>query len=133
VIKGLAHVCYVVSDLPASIHFYCDVLGFQRAFEFRREDGTHYGQYIQAGGRNFIELFVGQLAERVENQPYKHICLEVDEIESTVVELRAKGIEVTDPKLGADQSWQAWLADPDGNRIELHAYTAASWQAPWLA
>ena len=39
---------------------------------------------------------------------------------------------VTAPNLGADHSWQAWLADPDGNRIELHQYTPESKQTPWL-
>ena len=47
--------------------------------------------------------------------------------------LRGRGVEVSDPKLGSDQSWQAWITDPDGNRIELHDYTAESWQAPHLA
>jgi hypothetical protein len=23
--------------------------------------------------------------------------------------------------MGTDESWQAWLTDPDGNRIELYA------------
>ena len=49
-----------------------------------------------------------------------------------MAELRARGVEVSDPKLGSDQSWQAWLADPDGNRIELHGYTPDSHQAPSL-
>jgi hypothetical protein len=35
---------------------------------------------------------------------------------------------VGEVSLGSDQSWQAWLADPDGNRIELHAYTPESKQ-----
>jgi lactoylglutathione lyase len=30
--------------------------------------------------------------------------------------------------LGGDQSYQAWLADPDGNRIELHQFTDKSLQ-----
>jgi len=131
-IKGLAHVCFGVKDLEASIRFYCDQLGLRPAFPFLREDGTRFGQYIQVGGRSFIELFIGEIGEPAEKQSYKHICLEVDDIQATVSDLRAKGVEVSDPKLGSDHSWQAWVADPDGNRIELHAYTEASWQAPWL-
>jgi predicted enzyme related to lactoylglutathione lyase len=41
-------------------------------------------------------------------------------------------LEITTPALGSDGSWQAWLADPDGNRIELHMYTPESKQAPHL-
>ena len=131
-ITGLAHVCFIVSNLEDSIRFYSEVLGFRKAFAFHREDGTHFGQYLHAGGRCFIELFVGDLAERAERQSFQHICLEVDDIEATVVDLRAKGIEVTPVKMGTDHSWQAWLADPDGNRIELHGYTDTSQQAAWV-
>ena len=131
-ITGMAHACFTVSDLDTSIHFYQDLLGLKPAFDFRRKDGTRFGLYLHLGGRNFIELFQGELGERAEKQSYKHICLEVDDIQSTVAALRERGVEVSDPKLGGDQSWQAWITDPDGNRIELHDYTAESWQAPHL-
>ena len=49
-----------------------------------------------------------------------------------MTELRAAGVEVTDSKLGFDKSWQAWLTDPDDNRIELHQYTPESQQTPHL-
>ena len=129
---GLAHVCFTASDLNRSIEFYSGKLGFQVAFEFKRDTGERFGVYLKAGPRNFIELFQGILASRAEKQSYGHICLEVSDMAATVADLRAKGIDCTDPKVGKDQSWQAWLADPDGNRIELHCYTPASWQAPHL-
>ena len=132
-ITGLAHACFTVSDLERSLEFYRDALGLKPAFDFVNKDGRRFGIYLHLGGRNFVELFEGQLGEPAEGQSYRHICLEVDDIESTVQTLRDRGIEVSDPKLGGDQSWQAWITDPDGNRIELHHYTAESWQAPHLA
>jgi hypothetical protein len=42
-------------------------------------------------------------------------------------------VQVTNVSLGSDKSWQAWLSDPDGNKIELHQYTAESKQGPFLA
>jgi len=131
-IKGLAHVCFHAADLAASEAFYCGKLGLRHAFDFLRDSGEKFGVYLHAGGRTFIELFAGKLAAPAEGQPYRHMCLEVDDINKTVAELRGRGVEVTDPKLGSDQSWQAWLADPDGNRIELHCYTDASKQGPSL-
>jgi catechol 2,3-dioxygenase-like lactoylglutathione lyase family enzyme len=131
-ILGLAHVCFIVPNLDRALEFYRDKLGFRVAFEFRRENGELHGVYLKAGKRTFIELFQGALAPRAEKQSYSHICMEVDDVARTVAELRAKGLPVTDAKLGIDQTWQAWLADPDGNRIELHGYTPASWQAPYL-
>ncbi len=37
---------------------------------------------------------------------------------------------VTDSTLGMDRSRRAWMAEPDGNRIEWHPYTPESWQTP---
>ncbi|MEI8241900.1 MAG: VOC family protein [bacterium] len=132
-VLGLAHICFVVSNLDRSIDFFSTKLGFKVAFEFTRDTGERYGVYLKAGTRTFIEMFHGTLAPRAEQQSYGHICLEVDDVARTVTELRAKGIECTDAKLGMDHSWQAWLADPDGNRIELHGYTPKSWQTPHLS
>jgi len=60
------------------------------------------------------------------------MCLEADDIDATVAAIRAKGVGVGETKLGTHNSYQAWLADPDGNRIELHGYTPDSKEAPWL-
>lgn len=131
-IKGLAHVCFIVRDLDASIAFYRDKLGMKEGFPFLKDDGTRFGVYLHAGARNFIELFVGKPEAYDEKQSYRHICLEVDDIQGTVKAWRAKGVEVTDVKMGSDHSWQAWLKDPDGNAIELHHYTPESKQLPSL-
>jgi catechol 2,3-dioxygenase-like lactoylglutathione lyase family enzyme len=131
-ITGMAHACFTVSDLERSLEFYRDALDLKPAFDFINDDGRRFGIYLHLGGRNFIELFEGQIGERADGQSYRHICLEVDDIESTVQTLRDRGIDVSDPKLGQDRSWQAWITDPDGNRIELHHYTAESKQAPHL-
>ena len=129
-IKGIAHTCYLTTDLERVIAFY-NAIGLPVAFEFKRDDGTRFGAYIRAGNRTFMEFFQSN-DKPAGAATYRHICLEVDDINKTVADIRAKGITVSDPTLGSDQSWQAWLADPDGNPIELHAYTPASWQAPHL-
>ena len=127
-ITGFAHVCFSVRNLDASLDFYCDKLGLRHAFDFTGEDGKRFGVYLHAGGRNFIELFIGDVTERASKQSFGHICLEVDDIRETVTDLRAEGLTVGEITLGCDNSWQAWLSDPDGNAIELHEYTPESWQ-----
>jgi len=131
-VKGLAHVCFVVVDLDKAVEFYVDKLGLTIAFEFKNDQGQRRGVYVKAGARCFLELFQGDVTPAAGKPSFQHLCLEVDDIAATVADFKAKGIEVGPTTLGCDQSYQAWLADPDGNRIELHAYTAASWQAPHL-
>jgi catechol 2,3-dioxygenase-like lactoylglutathione lyase family enzyme len=131
-IAGLAHVCFTVTNLDAAIRFYCDVLGMRLAFEFRNRENRRFGAYFHGGERTFIEVFEGEHVPAVERASFRHICLEVKDIQAAVAEIRRKDVSVSDPKLGADRSFQAWLSDPDGNRIELHQYTTAGNQNVFL-
>ena len=131
-IKGVAHVCFFVSNLEQSIQFYRDKLGLKPVFEFHKPDGRHYGQYFHAGERTFIELFEIKPTATPEGQSFHHFCLEVDDIQALAAQWRERGVAVSEIKQGTDRSWQAWLADPDGNRIELHQYTPESKQQPCL-
>jgi lactoylglutathione lyase len=55
-----------------------------------------------------------------ETNGINHFCLIVDNIENIVRQLADKGITLYLPlKTGADNNRQAWIQDPDGNRIEL--------------
>ena len=126
-IKGLAHICFMVSDLDVSLSFYCEKLGLTPAFDFINDQGKRFGVYLKIGNRNFLELF--QTTDPLSNKPtsYNHFCLEVDDIEAT-----ARGLELTEVFLADDFTYQSWLTDPDGNKIELHQYTKKSKQAPHL-
>ena len=130
-IKALAHVCFTVRDIEASVAFYRDKLGFTPAFDFVK-DGKRHGAYLHIAGRSFIEMFQGALTQPAEGQTYRHLCLEVEDIQAAAAELRSRGVEVSQPKLGGDNSWQAWIRDVDGNRIELHCYGPDSKQSPSL-
>ncbi|MBM3238192.1 VOC family protein [Candidatus Poribacteria bacterium] len=127
-IVGLAHICFTVSNLEESIAFYQDKLGLLPAFDFINDKGERFGIYLHVGRRNFIELFKGNPEHFNQKQAYRHFCLEVDDIQSIASELRTRGVDISEIKMGSDNSWQAWLSDPDGNRIELHQYTPKSKQ-----
>jgi len=48
------------------------------------------------------------------------VCLECDDIEAVLRQVEAASWPVDVPlKRGRDLNLQAWIADPDGNRIEL--------------
>ena len=130
-ITGLAHACYFVPNLERTLAFYRDGLGLPVAFEFRGDDGSVYGAYVKLGRRTFLEFFASdKQSPAPDKSGWHHISLEVDDLQKTVAEMRSRGIEVSEPSFGKDNSWQAWTADPDGNRIELHHYSDASLQTP---
>jgi glyoxylase I family protein len=126
-IKRLAHANLVSKDLAASEHFYCDVLGMKRVFDFL-ENGSLFGFYLDAGDMTFIEIFKQRKDVNIESPLIPHLCLEVEDIDSAIEDIRSKGWTITDKKRGGDQSWQAWMKDPDGLAIEVMQYTKESSQ-----
>ena len=125
-VRQVAHVCLFADDLEATRAFYADVLGLQVVFNFLR-DGEPFGFYLGAGGRSHIEVFRRADAE-ADRGRIDHLCLEVDNIDAAIAHIRARGVEVTDKRLGCDDTWQAWITDPNGVRIELFEYSPKSAQ-----
>jgi lactoylglutathione lyase/glyoxylase I family protein len=126
-VRQVAHVCIFAHDLAATEAFWTDVLGMKIAFRFSR-GGAPYGFYLDAGGRTNIEVFRKSESSFAETNQINHICLEVHSLDAAIAAIRAKGVTVTDKKLGVDDTWQAWAADPNGAKIELFEYTAKSAQ-----
>jgi glyoxylase I family protein len=126
-IKQVAHVCIFAHDLDATEAFWSGVLGMPIAFRFVR-NGAPYGFYLTAGGRTNIEVFQKSETQFTDANQINHICLEVNSLDEAVAAIRAKGVTVTDKKLGVDDTWQAWTADPNGVKIELFEYTDKSAQ-----
>jgi catechol 2,3-dioxygenase-like lactoylglutathione lyase family enzyme len=112
---GLDHVALTVPDVPAAIEFYTKVLGLRQNFE--RPDFGFPGAWLEAGGQqvHLIELpappNLGQ-----------HFALLYDDIGAVVTELRAQGLEVSDPVASGPNRHQAFVSDPWGNAIELHQH-----------
>ncbi|MEM1057987.1 MAG: VOC family protein [Verrucomicrobiota bacterium] len=126
-VSALAHVCIFARDLERSRWFYVDVLGLEIAFRFVKE-GELFGYYFRLGERQFLEVFRREEAPAEAPHPIAHFTLETPDIRALRATLVEAGIEASEPRLGADQSWQMWLADPDGTRIEIHQYTPQSTQ-----
>ena len=123
---SLAHICLNVKNLECSMEFY-QKLGFKPKFKFTR-NGRHYGHYLEVCPEHYIELFENPDMDAPVNTGLVHFCLESKDIDAFVRELDSKGIMHTDKKLGCDNTWQIWLADPDGNAFEVHQYTEDSMQ-----
>lgn len=127
-IVDLGHPAFACHDLDASLAFYAK-LDISESFRLLHDDGSVMLVYLHVAGDRFIELFPGGPSpdERPEKQSFMHICLAVDDLENTVEDLRSKGITIDiEPKMGLDFNMQAWIADPDGNKIELMQYSPES-------
>ena len=126
-VKALAHLCVFSNDLSRSLDFYCGALGLKRHFDFFK-DGALFGFYLQIAPGQFIEIFQAGPKTEIKNQRIHHFCLEVDDLDALREKLTKHGVEVTQKKLGCDQTWQCWCKDPDGTDVEFQQYTPKSSQ-----
>jgi catechol 2,3-dioxygenase-like lactoylglutathione lyase family enzyme len=126
-IKRLAHINIGSYDLKASEDFYCNILGLEKIFEFIK-DGELFGFYAGTGNTTFVEVFLQDEVRESSSSLLHHLCLEVEDLEAAILEIRAKGWEISDKIMGGDNSWQAWISDPSGVQIELMQYTNESSQ-----
>ncbi len=136
-VKGIAHTAYTVSDMEASLKFYHDALGFERAFDIPDSKGNPWIVYVHAGRDQFIELFYGgenRIEYKDSNIGYSHLCLEVTDIYALAENIEKAGYKLDSaPRfLESDNNWQAWVRDPDGNRIELMQMGEASLQNRYI-
>jgi lactoylglutathione lyase len=136
-IRQLAHLNFVTDDLERIIDFYVYKLGMKVKFTLNNKKGQPFGYYFECGNATFLEFFDqamaveqwgGQVAALTAGTQYQHLCLEVVGLDDYCKKLKSKGVEVSDISLGMDNSRQAWIADPDGNAIELMEYGPLSLQ-----
>ena len=106
------HVSINVDDVDAALAFYLDVLGLRRRAD--RPDFGFGGAWLDAGGQQ-VHLIEGTVPEGHG----AHFALQVADLDATIGELRARGVQISDASpVGTGR--QAFLTDPSGNLIELH-------------
>jgi lactoylglutathione lyase len=120
---AFVHTCVRVRDPEASVRFYA-ALGFER--RGRLNFASAYNLYLGLpGGGDVLELTVN----RGHDEPYElgtgynHMALTVEDIHATLGALEALGVRPEKPPYRpgdrAELPLIAFVADPDGYRIEL--------------
>jgi glyoxylase I family protein len=109
---GVHHVSINVEDVEAALEFYVDTLGMRPRDD--RPDFGFPGAWLDAGNQQLH--LIGAATPPAKGQ---HFAIRVDDLTAVVSELRARGVEVSEP-MTVGASLQAFLHDPSGNQIELH-------------
>lgn len=116
--RRLHHVSFTVSDVEAARRFYAGVLGLR---EIPRPDFGFPGAWFEIGEAQ-VHLIQPPEGAPVDTPPPRlspvagHAAFEIEDYEAVREALRARGVEPLET--GADVG-QLFLADPDGNVIEL--------------
>ncbi len=94
------------------------------AFRFER-NGELFGYYFAMGNNTFVEVFKGDPGG---SGGIKHLAIEVEDMDGMIARVKSHGVEIGGKEQGADRTWQVWLSDPNGVKIEFHEYTTESMQ-----
>jgi catechol 2,3-dioxygenase-like lactoylglutathione lyase family enzyme len=125
----LDHAALMVSDPEAARAFYVEVLGLEEVP--RPPTFTFPGLWLKIGDHQLHLVGEAEPGRTRATHPgyapnelatgyASHFALEVDELESFVEQVRARGGAIVGgPRPRGDGVLQAYVADPDGNVIEL--------------
>ena len=124
-IKAVHHIAIIAGDYERSKSFYTEVLGLRVIGEVYREERNSWKLDLSLQGQYIIELFSFPGApprpSRPEAQGLRHLAFSVDNLETSVAELLARGVPTepvrVDPYTGKKV---AFFSDPDGLPLELY-------------
>jgi predicted enzyme related to lactoylglutathione lyase len=117
-VKGVAFVCYQVSDVERARRFYEDVLGLKVALEYEGAPGKWWIEY-DVGGATFAIRNFGELDGKVVR------ALEVSDINAAFAALEAEKVTMTETLKEFPRCRSFMLKDPDGNEIMIHQLKSA--------
>ncbi len=112
-IADIHHVSINVSDTERALGFYRDVLGME---PLPRPNFSFGGAWLDAGGGRQVHL----IEATVPPDLGQHVAFLVHDLDQVIADVRAAGWQVSTAKsVGDTPIRQAFLHDPDGNRLEL--------------
>lgn len=122
--KKIHHVAIICSDYHAAKEFYVEKLGLPLIREVYREARRDYILTLLVGDVE-VELFIMENPPlRVTNpeaRGLRHLAFYVENIETAVAELNAKGIETEPVRIDPyTNTRMTFFRDPDGLPLELH-------------
>ena len=124
--KRLDHVEIIPRDFERSLAFYTEVLGFALDHRYPIKAPTlNEVAYLVANG-SAIELLKA-VATLPQGQPPEHtgyrlMAWEVDDMDATLKQLAAKGVNPTWGPMTTPAFIRTEIQDPDGNSIELRQW-----------
>jgi predicted enzyme related to lactoylglutathione lyase len=119
VIKEIAFSAYPAADVRKLHEFYTKTLGLPlgEPMEFDGVAGYAEGKV----GEGYFALLLDEWLDRPKGSG-AGVAFEVDDLDKMSAELRAKGIEVSEP-MAFPACKLANFTDPEGNKVTLHQTT----------
>ncbi len=125
----LGHVALWTRDLERARRFYEDVLGGSAGPKYRNPNTGLESYFVSFAGDVRLELMtrpdVTGVTGREPRSGFAHVALASgsrEAVDALIADLRRRGVPVTgEPRTTGDGFYEAVIADPDGNAVEIIA------------
>lgn len=124
-ILGIAHMAFYASNLPRTLTYYKEFLGFAEPYDLKNADGTIRVAFIKINDYQNLEL----VAERPGSDGMlNHIAFYTDDAEQLRRYLISRGIQAPEKVAKGRTGDKAFtVKDPDGHEVEFVEYQRDGW------
>jgi catechol 2,3-dioxygenase-like lactoylglutathione lyase family enzyme len=117
------HVAFRVANVERAVKWYADAFGARKVFHGEPQAGRQELMFLEFAPGQHIEIFThgtGRVSIPANAIGYQHFCLVVDDIDNAISHLATMNVHPERPvREGRSHYRIAFVADPDGNVIEL--------------
>lgn len=113
---GMNHFTVLAEDLRRTCDFYCDLLGLTEGY---RPDMGFPGAWLYAGETAVLHVVVKKPLPAQRAGVLDHMAFSASGLSDTVAKLKQRGIEYRLGRQVETGTWQLFLHDPNGAKVEL--------------
>lgn len=113
---GMNHFTVLTDDVPATVAFYCDLLGLT---DGARPRLGFDGAWLYAGGQAVLHIVGERPKSELRPGVIDHMAFSATGLRSTVARLDARKVKYQCRQQTGTRIWQVFLHDPNGAKVEL--------------
>ena len=129
-IEQIGHVAIRAKNLDRTLAFYSGALGFPETLRYTYADGSTLCVYLRVTEHQYLEIFPHGRGDRAPGRfdtAINHFCFVVRDIDAAAETLAAAEIPIA-RELLTPEGRLLFIADPDGNLVELLGPQPAAFQ-----
>jgi catechol 2,3-dioxygenase-like lactoylglutathione lyase family enzyme len=115
-ISAMNHFTVLTDDVPATVHFYCDLLGLA---DGARPDLGFPGAWLYAGNAAILHVVGGKPREQLKPGVIDHMAFSAVGLSDMLARLITHNVQHTCRRQSGTGIWQVFMFDPNGARVEL--------------
>ena len=117
--SGIEHTAIAAQDTTALCQWYCDVFGFQVAYDNKKTPPTYFVKL----GSGLLELIpagdAGRVARESADPGLSHFAISVDDFDAAVEEITAQGVTLKNVREASGGVKVGFLDDLEGNLLQI--------------